>query len=122
MAKVLFIDDRMEEIERQWSESGCGDGHQLLTLESFVSIERTQQIVNELHPDAIVVGFGLSHPDVNGADVIMALREQGYIGKVIANSGGPITQFIEAGVTVDASTNRKPRALCLALAQHLIEL
>lgn len=113
--KILFIDDRLNEIVRQWSLSGCDDDHELLPLTSFTSIEQTRQAVATLQPDVIVIGFGLGVPGVTGADVIRALREQGYDRKVIANSGGGVGLFVRAGVTVDASADRNPEALKKAL-------
>jgi hypothetical protein len=115
MARILFIDDRMGEVLRQWHLSGCETEHVLLPVELFESIERTAEIVRTYHPDVIVVGFGLGVQSVNGASVIRALKTQGFDGAVIANSGGGKQQFLDVGVEVDGSADRNPRWLYQAL-------
>lgn len=111
MAKVLFVDDRLDEVICQWQLSGCANNHELITLELFVSIERTCQMVSTFKPNVVVVGYGLGKPDVTGADVVRALRERGYNGYIVANSGGGIEQFDRAGVKIDGTANRNPRDL-----------
>jgi len=68
-------------------------------------------MVNVLEPDIVLVGYGLGKPDITGADVIRSLREGGYSGHIIANSGGGAEQFNRAGVKVDGTANRNPRDL-----------
>ncbi|MBT3210793.1 MAG: hypothetical protein HN345_02155 [Planctomycetaceae bacterium] len=111
MAKVLFIDDRLDEVIRQWQSSGCASNHELLPLEPFDSIERTCQMVNTFEPDVILIGYGLGKPDITGADVIRSLHEGGYSGYIIANSGSGTEQFNRAGVEIDGTANRSPRDL-----------
>lgn len=111
MAKVLFVDDRLGEVIRQWQISGCESDHELLPLEPFDSIERTCQMVNTFQPDMLLVGYGLGKPTITGADVFRSLRQGGYNGYIIANSGGGIEQFVRAGVEVDGTANRNPRDL-----------
>jgi hypothetical protein len=111
MATVLFIDDRLGEVRQLWAESGCANSHGLLPLEPFDSIEQTVQVVESLKPDIIIVGYGLGKPNVTGANVIQSLRDLGYAGCIIANSGGGMAQFTRAGVAVDASANRSPDRL-----------
>lgn len=106
MAKILFVDDRVNEVLQQWRSSGCESEHKLLPLEVFDSIERTCYMVNTLKPDVVLVGYGLSKGVITGADVIRSLRQEGYTGYIIANSGGGIDSFDRAGVQVDASANR----------------
>lgn len=113
--KVLFIDDRLDEIIRQWECSDCENDHELLPLEPFDSIERTCQMVQDFKPDVVFVGYGLGKFNITGADVIRAIREQGYTGYIFANSGGGINQFEKDGVRVDGSVNRNPSQLKLAL-------
>ena len=115
MAKILFIDDRLNEVTHQWQYSGCENDHELLPLEPFKSIERTGQLVKLFRPDVIVVGYGLSNPEITGTDVICALRNQGFCGCVIANSGGGSDQFIQTGVRVDANVDRNAVRLKQAL-------
>lgn len=104
--KVLFVDDRLDEVMRQWGKSGCGMQYELLPLEPFDSIGRTSELVLALKPDVIVIGHGLSRYPITGADVIKALREQGYTGYVVANSGGGIQAFADANVEVSGSAGR----------------
>ena len=111
MAKVLFVDDRLNEIIYQWRLSGCGNNHELLPLEPFDSIERTCQIVDTLKPNVVLVGYGLGKPDITGADVVRSLRQGGYNGNIIANSGDGVEQFNRAGVEVDETANRNPHDL-----------
>jgi hypothetical protein len=115
MAKVLFVDDRLGEIIRQWELSGCASNHELLPLEPFDSVERTCQVAEQLQPDIVIIGFGLSKPNANGAEVIRSLRNQGYAGYFVANSGGGAARFSEAGVEVNASADRQPEKLAEAL-------
>lgn len=111
MAKVLFVDDRLGEIIRQWQLSGCASNHELLPLEPFDSIERTCQIVNTFEPDVVLIGYGLGKPDITGADVIRSLRQEGYNGNIVANSGGGAEQFSQADVEVDGAADRNPHDL-----------
>jgi hypothetical protein len=105
----MFVDDRLDEVLRQWQESGCEKQHRLLPLEPFDSIERVSELVQKHQPDVIVIGFGLNRYPITGADVIRTLREQRYEGYVIANSGGGVKLFSEAGVDVSGSTDRSGR-------------
>ena len=107
MARVLFVDDRLGEVIRQWELSGCASNHELLPLEPFDSIERTSQMVKDFQPDVVLVGYGLGKSDVTGRDVVLALRNEGYQGRIIANSGAGMEQFRRAGVSVDGSANRR---------------
>jgi len=111
MAKILFVDDRLNEIIRQWKLSGCASNHELLPLEPFDSIERTCRLVKDFEPDVVLIGCGLGKPDITGADVIRSLRQGGYNGHIIANSGGGAEQFNRGGVEIDGSANRNPHNL-----------
>lgn len=110
MAKILFIDDRLNEVIQQWHRSGCADNHKL-HLEQFESLERTCQVVTSFNLDIILVGFGLGKPDITGSDVIRSLRETVYQGHIIANSGGGQEQFDCACVAVDGNAARNPHDL-----------
>lgn len=101
------MDDRLGEVIRQWELSGCASNHELLPLEPFDSIERTSQMVKHFKPDVVLVGYGLGKSDVTGGDVVLALRNEGYQGCIIANSGAGMEQFRRAGVSVDGTANRK---------------
>jgi len=115
MAKILFVDDRLNEVIRQWELSGCASNHELLRLEPFDSIERTYQIVNSLKPDIVIIGYGLGKSNITGADVVRSLRKgeygEEYSGYIIANSGGGVEQFYQAAVRIDGTANRKPHDL-----------
>ena len=104
MAIIMFVDDRMDEIKQQCAQAGFGDRHTVLHLQPFVSIEQTCCDVKELGPDIVLVGYGLGAKDVTGADVVRALRKEGYRGIIFANSGGPIEQF--SGVLYDNAERR----------------
>lgn len=114
MARVLFVDDRLDEVLRQWHGSGCAGSHELLLLEPFTSVADICRKVNSLKPDVVLIGFGLGVPEFNGADLIKAIRQAGYTGRVIANSGDP-GLFSRAGVEVDGSANRSPGDLKVVL-------
>ena len=118
MARVMFVDDRLNEVIRLWERSGCESNHKLLPLEPFDSLERTCQLAKDLQPGFIFIGYGLSKSNVTGADVIRALRNQGYAGCVVANSGGGAEQFVQAGVEVNATTDRRPEKLAEILRQN----
>lgn len=115
MAKVLFVDDRLGEVIRQWQESGCASNHELLPLEPFDSIERTCQMVETFQPNVVLIGYGLGKSDVTGADVILILRQRGYKGFIVANSGGGAEQFSRDGVEVDDVANRNACGLCMVI-------
>lgn len=106
MSKILFVDDRLDEVIRQWQLSGCANNHELLPLEPFGSIERTCQMVDILNPDMVLIGYGLGKPGITGADVVRSLRQRGYGGCIVANSGGGVEQFNRSGVEVDGTANR----------------
>ena len=63
--RVLFIDDRVRDIIRQWQESGCARSHELLPPETFDSIERACQMVVDLVPDICLVAAEKADPDGN---------------------------------------------------------
>lgn len=112
MARVLFVDDRPAEVMLQWKISGCeSDGHVPIPIGSFEDIEQTCLVVKMLQPEVVLVGYGLGKPEVTGADVIRSLRQGGYTGYIIANSGGGAEQFERAGVEVNGSANRDPHNL-----------
>lgn len=114
MAKILFVDDRMNEIIRQWQLSGCEKSHQLLPLEPFDSIKRTLKMTKSFDPDIIVIGFGLGKPEITGANVIQTLRNQGYTGYIIGNSGDP-GLFTKTRTKIDGYANRNPNDLKQAI-------
>jgi len=109
--RILFIDDRIDEVMRQWELSGCEKDHIRLPMETFNSLERTLQIVKSFKPDVILVGYWFGKDNVTGGDVIQFLRQNNYNGYVIANSGGGIELFNHVQVKVDGSANRKPQTL-----------
>ncbi len=114
--RILFVDDRLEEVFRQWELSGCDNIHELLPLEPFESIERTQELVKTLQPDVIVIGYGLGKPLITGVDVIRSIRASGYSGAVIANSGGGGIQFTD--VQTQGSADRHPSHLAEVLGKQ----
>jgi len=108
MAKVLFVDDRLNEVMYQWECSGCASGHQLLVLEKFDYVKQTCENVKSLQPDVVLIGYGLGKGvDITGADVVNSLREMGYKGRIVANSGGGVSSFVQKGVTVDGYADRR---------------
>jgi CheY-like chemotaxis protein len=114
--KLMFVDDRMDEITRLLNFADCNE-HELAPLETFKNLERTLELVREHKPDVIIIGHGLSSDQVNGADVIRHLRENGLDGRVIANSGGGAQLFERDRVSVDASADRNPDKLTNVLNQ-----
>lgn len=114
MLKVMFVDDRPQEVIRQWQTSGCNDVHVLVHVDVFDSVEQTSQLVKSLHPDVVVIGYGLGKSDVTGVDVIRALKGSGFTGKFVANSGD-VTMFDRSDVPTDASADRKSLGLRKAL-------
>ena len=108
--RTLFVDDRLDEVQSLWKNSGSTNNHVLLPLEPFLSIGRTCELVIKYRPEIIFIGFGLGIPHTNGAGVIRALREQGYNGEIIGNSGGGGEQFERAGIKI-THINRNPQLL-----------
>lgn len=108
--RILFIDDRMNEVMWQWQLSGCEREHLLLPFEPFASVKKTRETMEKQQPDVIVIGYGLGKQNANGTDVIRVLRESGYTGFVVGNSGDP-SQFLQSGVEVDGMADRKPETL-----------
>jgi hypothetical protein len=116
--KVLFVDDRVEEVRRQWEvcvEASESKWYVLLPLEPFDTVERTCELVREHRPDVVVLGYGLSKWPTTGADVLRALRHGGYQNEVVANSGGGPGAFLEAGVAIDGTADRDGELLAKAL-------
>lgn len=119
MAKVLFIDGKMDEVKQQWEESGCGKDHELLPLEPFVSIERTYELIANLKPDVIVVGFDLNPPKIEGKwdgwdgnHVLCGLCDRvGCDVSILANVSDPL----DIHYSVDGYAERQPKALKAAL-------
>lgn len=115
MAKILFIDDRPGEIIQQWNDSGLAESHVLLPLEKFESLDQAQRQVEAFEPDVIVIGHGLSHPELNGADVIRHLLQKGYTGIVIGNSGGGKDAFQKSNLNIHSHASRDGHKLRLAI-------
>lgn len=116
MLKVMFIDDRLGEVIRQWQLSGCASNHEILPLEPFDSIERTCRMVETSQPNVILIGYGLGMPGITGADVILTIRQRGYKGLIVANSGGGTEQFSRDGVVVGGVANRNARDLRMVMS------
>ncbi|HEY4511676.1 MAG TPA: hypothetical protein VJH55_02435 [Candidatus Paceibacterota bacterium] len=108
--RILFIDDRVHEVVRQWKLSGCGKDYFLIHPEAFISASKTREMVEKQQPDVVVVGYGLGKIGTTGADVIRVLRGSNYAGFVVGNSGDP-NQFILDGVELDGMANRNPETL-----------
>lgn len=106
MAKIYFVDDRPEEVLRQWHLSGCACNHELGPVTIFETVRQTVEMVKAFEPNIILIGYGLGKYPVTGADVVRALRENGFTGRIIANSGGGAELFTQAGVEVDGTANR----------------
>lgn len=139
MAKVLFVDDRIEKVLIQWVESGCAAHHILLPLEPFLSIKRTCELVRTLQPDVVLMDHGLCPLTFDGSllhiqnkpgykqliscqhfvgnTVIQALRDDGYTGLIIGNSdaGGEVFThpYDESwpAVAIPASADKSPSKL-----------
>ena len=110
--RILFIDDRLNEVSQQWQSSGCGNKHELLPLKEFQSIEETLEDVRIHKPDVVVIGFGLGKQNVNGADVIRGIHEGDIdVPFVVANSGGGEGLFSQTGIQVNKSADRSPVGL-----------
>lgn len=119
MAKMMFVDDRPEEIFRLWQDSGCESlGHKLLFSGPFQNVASVLRDVLEAEPDIIFVGFGLGQEE-NGAHVMKALRATGFRGRLVANTGGDPQAFAAAGVNPDASTRRIPQEIA-RIAQEAV--
>jgi hypothetical protein len=108
--KVLFIDDRLNEIASLWKSSGCANTHELLPLEQFRSVERALELVATHSPDVVIVGFGLGRWPVTGADVIRGLQDRGFSGEIVGNSGGGPSQYEQHGIHL-RHVNRTPQLL-----------
>jgi hypothetical protein len=126
MIKVMFVDDRPDEVLSQWQKATAEmlvdlfEFH-LLAIEVFDTTEKTLQSVITYKPDIIFIGFGLSSKISTGADVIHLLREHDYPGLIAANSGGSIGQFTREGIELDiASVNKSPEKLKNFLKNFLI--
>lgn len=117
--RVLFIDDRMDEIKALWAAVDCREKHELLPLEPFDSISRAVQLVMQHKPTMVVIGHGLGQPGITGTDVIRALRVGGYSEWIIGNSGGASPFFddgLRIGVIDEFNIGRKGAMLnqCLS--------
>lgn len=108
MAKILFVDDRVNEIVQLWTLSGCDENHELLPLRKFESIEQTIEDTQTYQPDVVIVGYGLGKNNLTGVDVIIALQNQNFKGDIITNSGGGVEQFSRSGIKLRRNANRNP--------------
>lgn len=115
--KILFVDDRLNEVKNLLEDSGCGSTHEILPLEVFSSVERTCELARVHQPDAVFIGFGLSKWPITGADVVRALREQGFGGQIVGNSGGGPSSFEQEGIHIE-HISRKADLLKKFIARH----
>jgi hypothetical protein len=125
--KVLFIDDRPNEVLNLWGDAivakpRYSSEFYLLPVVCFDTEEKSFEMVLIYQPDIIFVGFGLSSTESNGADVIKLLQKINYHGIIVANSGGSIDQFAREGVEIQWSIERSPEKLQKFLEEHLKSL
>lgn len=106
---ILFIDDRIVEVMRQWQSANVLN-HEAY-FHHFDTIDGTIDQVRSANPDVVVIGFGLGFAKPTGAEVAIALRVQGYKGLIVANSGGEDCQFTNSGIVPDYSTRRRAELL-----------
>ncbi len=109
--KVLFIDDRPSEIIALWQRSGLESTDTLLPVTPFVSLEKALQQIKDFNPDMIVIGYGLGHPELTGADVVNFLRKNAVKALLVGNSAGGLHQFEQSGVKLEKSIDRNPTNL-----------
>jgi len=128
MLSVLVVDNQPRKVARLWKLSDCvSSGFELLQpIESFNSIRRTCNLVKEHKPNVVLVSYMLGRGyHITGADVVCALRDEGYDGYVVANSTNGDELFRQAGVEVNGCTNRRPKgmrgALCNLLTGRMTE-
>jgi hypothetical protein len=120
--KIMFVDDREEEINEIWKKTQLElrEGYQLLPFEKFLSVERTCELVKEQAPDLVGIGFGLGIPGITGTHVFRALCEQGFNKKAIfGNSAGRFTDFVDIGLF---NTGRYPEEMVDFVDKMAVEL
>jgi hypothetical protein len=123
--KVMFVDDRPEEVLNQWQIAidqmpASSSEFYLLPVEIFDTEEKTLKLALHHKPDLIFVGFGLSSKVSTGADIIKLLHKHEFAGLVVANSGGSVYQFTRKGVLPESSVNRSPEKLRECLNDYMI--
>lgn len=85
--RVLFVDDRMDEISRMWRMSLCSEDHELLPLKPFCSVEQTLEEVRIYQPDVIMVGYGLGKEET-GVEVIVSKHSSRVVERRISKRPG----------------------------------
>lgn len=105
--KILFIDDRENEIRRLVEVSEIRPTHTVEIL-VFKNLEQCLSAVTALQPNLIFIGHGLSAYPITGSEVVRHLRCAGVQAKFIANSGGGRHGFDHDGVSIDESSDRNP--------------
>jgi hypothetical protein len=123
--KVMFVDDRPEEVLNQWQIAidqmpANSFEFYLLPVEIFDTEEKTLELAFLHKPDLIFVGFGLSSTISTGAGIIKLLRKHEFDGLIVANSGGSIDQFVREGVIPSGSINRSSEKLRDCLDNYII--
>lgn len=107
--RVLFIDDRPEEIFDLCAQACLPE--KSTSIHVFESLDSAWEAVSVHQPTVVVVGHGLSAYPITGSDVVHMLRQRGYTGILIGNSGGGPNAFLSDGCTVDYNVNRQPNVL-----------
>ena len=105
--KVLFIDDRISEIERLVLLSGVNH-HCEVRTHIFTEMSECTRVAETFDPDIIIIGHGLSAYPITGSQVVTHLRARGSRAKMIANSGSGKYGFDSDRVSIDGSVDRNP--------------
>lgn len=109
--RVLFVDNRPEEIASLWAQSGLAPTDECLN-EAFVSLEQTLERIAEEKPDVVAVGFNLGRGlDITGDHVITAAQAAGFLGFFVLNSGGGSGAFPKPIRWANKSADRDPDKL-----------
>lgn len=92
-ARVFFVDNNAEEINKLWSESRLsGNSHTLIPFEPFTSINHTLASIEKNTANVIVLGHYLDGV-TTGSDVVWALKNMKYPAVIISNTGGDSTKL-----------------------------
>ena len=116
MVKVLVVDDK-QEIRRLFAEALQADGHDVELAENGVQCLARARI---FQPDVIVLDVFM--PDKDGVETLYDLRRLGSPAKVIACSGGGLSEnydFLELTQLFGADLVLRKPILPDQLAHHV---
>jgi len=130
--KVIFVDDQEEDGAKFPWVLGMkeeADHHEMEIISKFDFVDEVVQEIMSKSPDVVFMDYDFASfmydfpAGVTGSTLVSALREAGYSGAIIGNSGSGIKNFKRDGVAnlLNGSISQKSPRELKVIMDKLIE-